>query len=313
MKLLAALVAFYAVMFALVLTDRALAQPVLPDCPPACDVLEPIPQAHPVFPPHPPPVTPAPAPPPAPPPSPAVELGVNLAWYDCTPLSGVVRNYHFPGVREQVLLSLQGQKRARVMLWFMNDVGAHVWGPVPTSLPEPYAGNLARIAQDVRAAGVRLEIAFGPQWVNDPIADHWDVRNLDVNWAFMQKVRGIVGPDADYDLLNEGGSWAANAYRVDPYVREIWNRWGRAYGHDRATVSFHAGRWRPLLAALDPDPSWFEVHVYDEHGAAFDVPPDQKPIVVGETYVDRRVPPDPRVTAVLSWPTQRTNFGHCTV
>jgi hypothetical protein len=194
------------------------------------------------------------------------------------------------------------------MVWHMSYPGTAQWGVIPTSFPPPYPTNLANYVRDIRAAGfTQLEVAFGPQWSNSPLEPNWSPATTTANWSLMQRVRSTVEsvwPGAFYDLQNEGGAYGQTGVNVARYLGSVWTWWRASYGLDKATVSFHSGRWTYLLAALDPDPSWYEVHVYDQHGAPFDVPPDSKPVVVGETYQGEFVT-EPRVVASMWWPVSR--------
>lgn len=261
---------------------------------------------------------PVPPTPPAAPPIPATRLvrGLNLNWW-ATPAgshNAILRTYHQPGVRERVQTLLadyraQGYGAVRVMVWWQHGMTDPAWGIVPSSFPFPYPQNLAAYVTDIRAAGFTwLEIAFGPAGVSNPIDPQWQPMLLEDNWRFMVRVRETVEqawPGALYDLLNEGGSHPGIAHNVDPYIATAWDRWEAAYGLEHATVSFHSGRWPAVQRALDPDPAWWEVHVYDQHGAPFDVPADAKPVVVGESYMGEHPAPDPRVSHSLWWPIGR--------
>jgi hypothetical protein len=283
---------------------------------PTCeDTRCPIEQPAPVPAPEPPAVF-SPSPPSVEPPDKAPARGLNLtSWgpWETLTSTAVVATYHHVGVRERVQTMLAqrratGETAIRIMVWHMDSGGGHT---VPTSLPHPYPDNIRNVLVDIKVAGFEwVEVAFGPQWRNDPIADVFDPSALERNWQLMVKVHAIaesVLPGTVlYDLQNEGGSHPGIAHRVDPYVREVWDRWEAAFGLSRTTVSFHSGRWTSLQTALDPDPLWWEVHVYDQHGAPFSVPPDNKPVVIGETYMDEYPLPDPRVTATLWWPVGRS-------
>jgi hypothetical protein len=241
--------------------------------------------------------------------------GLNLnhwaAGYDG---HGIIKTYHQVGVRATVRALLakdraEGHTAVRVMIWHMSYPGTHNWGVIPTSFPPPYPTNLANYVADIKAAGFTwLEIAFGPQWQNSPIEPNWAPSTITTNWGLMQRVRATVEsvwPGALYDLQNEGGAHDGIEANLARYLSSIWTWWRASYGLARATVSFHSGRWVNLLEALEPDPTWYEVHVYDAHGAPFAVPMDTKRVVVGETYRYEFLV-HPRVDGSLWWDVGRT-------
>lgn len=236
--------------------------------------------------------------------------GLNFTHWGCPWRGkGIIATYHLPGVRSTTRALLankraQGLSVIRHMLWFTDRPGSRNWGVIPTSLREPYALNLRLFVADVKDAGMQLEIAFGPQYSNSPIDPIYDPTAVERNWAFIVKARDIVEsvyPDTRYDLQNEGGAWPGHP--LNAYVSTIWDRYEGRYGLADATISFHEGRWRALLTAVEPDPSWYEVHVYPEAGADYDVPPDDKPVSIGEhTYGSDPQIEDPRVFEELYWP-----------
>jgi len=221
----------------------------------------------------------------------------------------------------------------------MSQTGGQLWGVIPSKrgLVDPYRTNLQNFAADVKAAGFKWEIAFGPQWSNSPISDNYKPVLLDENWRFIVEVRTAVvgyGPvGTKFDLMNEG---AASIYHPSfnilmAYDREIWSRYVQKFGSSDATISAIVddgpGRLQNLVSTLNglPLPTWFEAHTYgdtvDDDLAIADLVLGgvglRQPMTLGETfyedakaatqittYVGSTTRPLP---AIMEWPLMRSS------
>lgn len=230
---------------------------------------------------EPPPVVPEPA------------RGFNFGHTAC-PLAGngILSRYHLIGTRtlvQQILARkrAEGYTWIRHMVWWDATVAdpPSSWGPVPVGLPEPYASNLRLFLTDARDAGFRVEIAMGPVGALYP--NQVGLPALEPNLSMIQIIRSIaesVDERTTYDLENEGGADPSEVGLI-AYVNALWAR----TAWPDATISFHSGRWRSLVAN-GILPSVWEVHVYTNRGAPYDVPNDGRPVRIGEIFRDEAPP-----------------------
>ncbi len=145
--------------------------------------------------------------------------------------------------------------------------------------------NLINFVSDVRRLRfARLEIAFSPQWTNDPIhpQHRYDPALFDENWRLIRYVRGIVKQyggslDARFDLLNEGApsDFQTTKTQLELYIAHMYSNYVDAYGNADLTVSsivsttVRANDQSRIANLIDtlrstgrPLPTWFEVHTY---------------------------------------------------
>jgi hypothetical protein len=182
----------------------------------------------------------------------------------------------------------------------------------PGSAKCAYEANFIAYLELVHDYGFQqLSIAFGPEWVNDPVSpdDPWDPSMFDENWHFIQYVRRLAkeyGPDTvHFDLINEAAPsdyWSTKA-RVESYDAQMWTNYVEAYGNSDATISVilnnaDMSTLRNLVETLnatgEPMPQWYEVHDYTDHPLqdlqAADSLLTSKgidaPLVLGETFYD---------------------------
>jgi hypothetical protein len=251
------------------------------------------------------------------------------------------------GIVRQELAAMRaaGIETLRTFIWNMHDASGQTWGAVSSAggrLGPTETKNLISFLSDVRELGFRrLEVAFSPQWTNDPIGypvNRYDPSLFDENWQLIRYVRGIVkqyGPaDTRFDLLNEGAAsdYLATKTQLEAYVAQMYSNYVDAFGNEDVTVSSIVGandqsRIANLIDTLRstgrPLPTWFEVHAYSDNiladlratDATLTAKGLSQPITLGETYYD-----DPaaasaaasfattssrRLDEVLAWPLQR--------
>jgi hypothetical protein len=234
-------------------------------------------------------------------------VGVNYTHYDFPGCqfpgrppglsdTGILTNYHEPGVRNKVHRQLyemrkNGVSSIRTVIWHMTDPGQQRWGPVPSAggtLVEPYRSNLVNYVREVRRFGfARLTIPFGPRASNDPRNPRapgqvsYDPAKFEENWRFIQDVRSLVkrhGPRwTRFDILAEGAvsSHAPRSRftRVRNYVREMYTRYVRQFGKGDVTVSVIPARYstdrgnrlQNLISVLEStgmgQPRWYDLHI----------------------------------------------------
>jgi hypothetical protein len=148
-----------------------------------------------------------------------------------------------------------GIKTLRTFIWSMHDASGQSWGVVSSAgggLGATETKNLINLVSDARRLGfVRLNVAFSPQWTNDPIGypeNHYDPSLFDENWQLIRYVRGIVkqyGPlDSRFDLLNEGApsDYGATKTQLEDYDE-----------HENARASHRPPSLR--FIPLDKDPT----------------------------------------------------------
>lgn len=271
-------------------------------------------------------------------------LGANYAHWQVSNCStdskGVIRDPDWTAIQSQLRrMRASGLDSLRTILWHIDAynvvAGAHTWGVVDSTLPEPYAGNLARFVREVGGAGFKkLELAMGAQYYNNPADSHFEPQRTDSNWRFLQKVKQIakqncpVGLALRYDLENEAAplpGWETYSKMVD-YARTIWTHYVQAYGARKPDGSFivptdctisaapgaMAARLIELRRACKPNPRWYSIHLYWNPAQdlldAAKVLPANVPLVIGECYYDnaevaRAVKSSPRaITRLNTWP-----------
>jgi hypothetical protein len=257
-------------------------------------------------------------------------------------------------IRQQLAaMRAAGIQTLRTFIWSMHDASGQSWGVLSSAggrLGPTETKNLINFVSDVRRLGfVRLNVAFSPQWTNDPIGypeNHYDPSLFDENWQLIRYVRGIVkqyGPlDTRFDLLNEGApsDYLATKTQLEDYIARMYSNYVDAFGNADVTVSSIVGandqsRIANLIDTLRstgrPLPTWFEVHIYSSDVLADLRATDAtltakgllQPITLGETYYD-----DPsaasavetfvttssrRLDEVLAWPLMRGDASGCWV
>ena len=226
-------------------------------------------------------------------------LGVNLIQYRFDPPncwgSHILLDYHFPGVRSEVVGALHAMRAAGVetlRLQLIHMHGTKQWIPSDGGrIREPYRTNLVRLLSDIRAAHFKqVTIQFGPRGPNEPSGwsepdlGPYDPALFDENWGFIRDVRSLVktnGPDsARFDLYGEGapGDWdLANKPWWGDYLTRLYRNYVDAFGNADVTVSAIAKgmenygntqddveRLQNLIDVLRasgrPLPTWFAVH-----------------------------------------------------
>ena len=219
-------------------------------------------------------------------------------------------------IRQQLAaMRAAGIQTLRTFIWNMHDASTQTWGAVSSvggRLNPADTKNLINFVSDVRRLGfLRLEVAFSPQWTNDPIGypqNHYDPSLFDENWQLIRYVRGIVkqygGPlDTRFDILNEGAAsdYLATKTQLEDYVARMYSNYVDAFGNNDVTVSSIVGandqsRIANLIDTLRstgrPLPTWFEVHTYSTDvladlratDATLTTKGLSQPITLGETY-----------------------------
>jgi hypothetical protein len=242
-----------------------------------------------------------------------------------------------------------GVQTLRTFIWSRHDASGKTWGVVSSAggrLDRTETKNLINFVSDVRRLGfARLEVAFSPQWTNDPIhpQHHYDPSLFDENWRLIRYVRGIVkqygGPlDTRFDLLNEGAPSDSQTTKtqLEAYIAHMYSNYVDAYGNADVTVSsivstaVRANDQSRIANLIDtlrstgrPLPTWFEVHTYSTDvladlratDATLTAKGLSQPITLGETYYNDRLAASGVVTFVrtssrrldeaLSWPLRR--------
>ena len=219
-------------------------------------------------------------------------VGVNYAHVSLAGCDFTDRGIVHDGSRYQQLIARQlaamrasGIEALRMIVWNMHDATGQRWGVVSSAggllQPGPRA-NLTAFAQEARKDGFKeLEIAYSPQWTNDPDGwptSNWDLSLLDEDWHFIQDVRSVVkrnGPAiTHFDLLNEGSpsDYAAPIkQQLEDYIAQMYTKYVDAYGNDDVTVSTigDAADQTRMVNLIDvlrstgkPLPHWFEIHPY---------------------------------------------------
>jgi hypothetical protein len=285
-------------------------------------------------------------------------FGVNYSWFGVAGCDfngeGIVA--YGEGSRTRIRHQLAAMRAAgiqtlRTFIWSMHDASGHTWGVVNSAggrLGPTETKNLINFVSDVRRLGfVRLNVAFSPQWTNDPIGypeNHYDPSLFDENWQLIRYVRGIVKqngpPDTRFDLLNEGApsDYLSTKTQLAEYVAQMYSNYVDAFGNADVTVSsIVAANDQSRIANLidtvrstgRPLPTWFEVHAYSTDvladlratDATLTAKGLSQPITLGETYYN-----DPssasavgtfvttssrRLDEALTWPIARGSS--CTV
>jgi len=219
--------------------------------------------------------------------------------------------------RQLAAMRAAGTQTLRTFIWSMHDASGQRWGVVSSAggrLGSTETTNLINFVSDVRRLGfLRLEVAFSPQWTNDPIGypeNQYDPSLFDENWQLIRYVRGIVkqygGPlDTRFDILNEGAAsdYLATKTQLEDYVAHMYSNYVDAFGNGDVTVSSivaanDQSRIANLIDTLRstgrPLPTWFEVHAYSTDVLADLRATDatlsgkglSQPITLGETYYD---------------------------
>jgi hypothetical protein len=286
-------------------------------------------------------------------PQPLPLLGVGYTHFAVAGCSldgtGILAGYALPGVEATVRSELAamragGVETLRLILWYRNDLPAEPWGVVastPDGLSPPARENLAAYLRDVQDAGFRrITISLAPSGAESPKWPTYDPAALDEDWRLIEDVHTLAerfGPaETRFDLLNEGVplTWWSHAAvaRVDSYVTTLYGRYVAAFGSADVTVSAFVGGASldslldALLAADEPFPGWFDVHLWTAGRAsalralrAFDGVLSRRgsnaSLVVGEApYEDRETAgavgqfmetSDRPVDEVLEWPLAR--------
>lgn len=282
--------------------------------------------------------TPTVAPPPTatgPIPITPIAFGVNYAhWKMTVPAGGcgnvsgggILATYHQTGVRATVQSQLRtmytnGVRSIRTILWHMTTAGAHTndWGAVDSVggvLSPQVTTNLRNFMADIKAVGItKFELAMGPTYQNNPLESVYVASKFEENWQLILYVRPILKASGiattRIDLMNEAAPsnwWTADIkLRMTNYVKEIWRRYQAAFlTTSDATFSAHSDhvtRLQNLVAALTPDPTFLEAHVYAP-GDLQTVPaldawwPGK--LIVGEMYYNTVRPSG--ATEYLRWP-----------
>src|SRR5437764_980421 len=186
--------------------------------------------------------------------------------------------------RQLAAMRAAGIQTLRTFIWSMHDASGQSWGVASSAggrLGPTETTNLINFVSDVRSLGfVRLNVAFSPQWTNDPIGfpeNHYDPSLFDENWQLVRYVRGIVKhygpPDVRFDLLNEGApsDYLATKPQLADYIARMYSNYVDAFGNADVTVSSIVGandqsRIANLIETLHSPgrslPTWFEVHAY---------------------------------------------------
>jgi hypothetical protein len=215
--------------------------------------------------------------------------------------------------RQLVAMRAAGIQTLRTFIWSMHDATGQNWGVVSSAggqLGPTETKNLINFVSEVRQLGfARLEVAFSPQWTNDPINpnNHYDPSLFDENWQLIHYVRGTVkqyaGPlDTRFDLLSEGApsDYYPTKTQLETYIAQMYSNYVDAFGNADVTVSLIAdandqSRIANLIDTLRstgrPLPTWFELHSYDNvlgdlraADATLTAEGLSQPITLGETY-----------------------------
>jgi hypothetical protein len=254
--------------------------------------------------------------------NPPLLIGSNYAHFSLPGCDMTDHGVVHDGANNMPLVSAQlqamrvaGIQTLRTIVWNMHDATGQRWGIVDSAggkMSTQYEANFIAYLKLVRAYGfTQLSIAFGPEWVNDPISpdDPWDPTMFDENWHFIQYVRRLAkeyGPDTvHFDLINEGAPsnhWTTKS-RVESYDAQMWTNYVEAYGNSDATISVIldsidmstlSNLVDTLRATGEPMPQWYEVHDYtgtplqdlQNADSLLTSKSIDAPLVLGETFYD---------------------------
>jgi hypothetical protein len=177
---------------------------------------------------------------------------------DLNAANGLLKTYHWPGVRTRVQRQLAAMRAAgidsiRILIWHLSEPASSDTNNLPSAggrLVEPYRTNLIRFSADVRSAGFKsMVVEYSPQWTNNPIGewgpngletDRWDPRKFAENWSFVRDTRELIkrngpaeswfdpasemAPDDNVDLFLDR--------RLDNYLTGMYRRYVEAFGKD---------------------------------------------------------------------------------